>query len=137
MRITPDTLEDEFSLATAVNRLDFLSRRDGEASLDQAHEVDDDDWSSFRAIGTSLDVHEALELLALGELIARKAHGSQVTGVRAALREGAGWEEIAAALGVRPGEAWDIFTRAIDEQAGRTMSLQAASAARELAGPRP
>jgi hypothetical protein len=139
MRITPEALENEFSLNTAVSRLDFLSRRDdGDASLDPVQAIHADDWSSIRNMGTSLDVAEALELLALGELVARKAHDSRLTGIRAALRGGAGWEEIAAALGVPPGEAWEIFARAIDEQVGdHALSADAAQAARDLAGTRP
>jgi hypothetical protein len=139
MQITPDALENEFSLTTAATRLDFLSRRDsaGTAS-DRPADADADDWSSFKDVGTSLDVPEALELLALGEVIARKAHDSRLVGIRAALRGGAGWAEIAAALDVPPGEAWDAFTRAIDEQVRRqAIDEQAAASARDLAGARP
>ena len=53
-------------------------------------------------------------------------------------RGGAGWDEIAAALALSPGEAWDAYTRAIDEQAGESdLDAEAAEAARELAGARP
>jgi hypothetical protein len=139
MRITPDALEGEFSLTTAATRLDFLSRRDSAGTtIDQDADADADDWSSFKDVGTSLDVAEALELLALGEVIARKAHDSRLVGIRAALRGGAGWTEIAAALGIPAGEAWDAFTGAIDEQVRRqTLDEQAAASARELAGARP
>jgi hypothetical protein len=117
MRITPDDLESEFSLTTAATRLDWLSRRDGgEAALQQAGHGDPDDWSSIRDAGTSLDEHEALELLALGEVVARKAHDSRAVGIRAALRRGAGWDDIAAALDVTPQQAWDDFARAVGEQ---------------------
>lgn len=139
MHITPEALEGEFTLTTAATRLDFLSRRDdGSTTLNTVQDVDDDDWSSFKDAVTSLDVHESLELLALGEVLARKAHDSRVVGIRAALRGGAGWPEIAAALAVTPGEAWDLFIRAIDDQ-GRQQDLdgEAAGAARELAGARP
>jgi hypothetical protein len=139
MRITPEALEGEFSLTTAATRLVFLSRRDsGDTTLNTVVDADADDWSSIKAAGTSLDVPEALELLALGEVIARKAHGSRLIGIRAALRGGAGWDDIAAALGMSPGEAWDLFCAAIDEQVrARTMDEQAAGSARELAGTRP
>jgi hypothetical protein len=139
MQITPDALEREFSLTTAATRLDFLSRRDsGETTLNTVADVDADDWSSIKGAGTSLDVPEALELLALGEVVARKAHGSRLVGIRAALRGGAGWEEIAAALDVSPGQAWDAFARAIDEQVGRqALDERSAASARELAGARP
>jgi hypothetical protein len=136
MRITPEVLEDEVSLSTAATRLDFLSRRDdGGTTLTTVEDADPDGWASIRNMGTSLDAHEALELLALGELIARRAHGSRLIGIRAALREGAGWDEIAAALDVTPQQAWDDFTRAVDDDA--TLTAEAAASARELAGPRP
>ena len=139
MRITPEALEGEFSLTTAATRMDFLSRRDsGDTTLDRVEDVDEDDWSSIRDPGTSLDVQEALELLALGEVIARKAHGSRLVGIRAALRGGAGWEDVGAALGLTPQEAWDAFARSIDEHVdARALSAAAAASARELAGGRP
>ena len=82
---------------------------------------------------TSLDLHESLELLALGEVVARKAHGSRLIGIRAALRGGAGWDQIAAALGGTPQEAWDGFTASV----AADLDAEAAAAARELAGSRP
>ena len=135
MRITPEALEREFSLSTAATRLDFLSRRDnGETTLNTVAEGDDDNWLGFTAAAdTSLDVHESLELLALGEVISRKAHDSRLIGIRAALRGGADWEQIATALGGTPQQAWDDFTASICEE----LDPEAASAARELAGTRP
>ncbi len=139
MSITPDALEQEFSLTTAVTRLDFLARRDsGETTLNTVGDVDADDWSSFKAAGTSLDVPESLELLALGEVVARKARDSQLTGFRAALRGGASWEQIATALDVRPEEAWTRYHQLIERQErSRVLDSDAAAAARELAGTRP
>jgi hypothetical protein len=135
MRITPEALEQEFSLTTAATRLDFLSRRDnGDTTLNTVAEGDDDNWLAFAAAAdTSLDVHESLELLALGEVISRKAHDSRLIGIRAALRGGADWEQIATALGGTPRQAWDDFTASI----GAELDPEAASAARELAGARP
>ena len=92
-----------------------------------------DDWSAIAAATTSLDVHEALEVLALGEVIARKAHDSRLIGLRAALRGGADWEQIAAALDRTPAQAWETFLALIDED----LEGEAAEAARELAGARP
>ena len=133
MDITPADLEDEFSLPTAATRLDFLSRRDnGDPAVNVVVE-EDDDWGALRASGTSLDLSEALELLALGEVVARKAHDSQLVGLRAALRGGADWEQIAAALDRTPAEAWDAFAELI---AGGLTGPEA-DAARELAGARP
>lgn len=134
MHITPDALENEFSLPTAATRLDFLSRRDnGDTALNTVAKDDDDYWLAFAAGDTSLDVHESLELLALGEVVARKAHGSRLIGIRAALRGGADWEQIAAALGGTPQEAWDGFIASIASD----LEAEAASTARELAGTRP
>jgi hypothetical protein len=134
MSITPEALEAEFSLPTAATRLDFLSRRDhSDSALNTVQDQDEDDWSSLKAIDTSLDTYEALELLALGEVVARKAHDSQLIGIRAALRGGAGWDQIGAALGTTPDAAYDAFQDAI----ARQLDADAAAAARELAGARP
>ncbi|MGY1620421.1 hypothetical protein ACI797_27085 [Geodermatophilus sp. SYSU D00691] len=134
MHITPEALEHEFSLTTAATRLDFLSRRDtGGPLLNSVAQVDEDDWSSIAHAETSLDVHESLELLALGEVVSRKAHDSRLTGMRAALRGGADWEQIAGALGVGPAEAWDTF----QELTANELDADDAAAARELAGTRP
>jgi hypothetical protein len=133
MSITPEALESEFSLTTAATRLDFLSRRDsGGTDLNTAQDTDEDDWSSLKG-ATSLDTYEALELLALGEVIARKAHDSQLIGIRAALRGGANWEQIAEALGTSPDAAYDWFQEAIAAE----LDAAAAASARELAGSRP
>ena len=141
---TPEALERQFSLVTAVTRLDFLSRRDNfvvDATNDAA---DDDGWASIKQATTTLDVDEALELLALGEVVARKAHGSRQKGIRAARRGGADWSAIAAALDTTPARAWDEHTAWLDAQdaaraAGDLWALDAVTlaAARVLAGPRP
>lgn len=135
MQITPEALAAELSLTTAATRLDFLSRRDnGDTALNTVADVDEDDWAaSLKETETQLDVHESLELLALGEVISRKAHDSRLIGIRAALRGGADWAEVASALGVTPQRAWDEFTEAV----GRQLDDDAATAARELAGTRP
>jgi len=141
----PEVLEQEFSLLTAVTRLDFLSRRDN-VVLDEPNDSadDDDDWMRIKDVTTALDVDEALELLALGEVVARKAHEHRHLGIRAALRGGAGWPQIGRALGTSAGEAWEQHTAWLDEQetaraAGDPAALDRDSiaAARELTGPRP
>ncbi|WP_040339793.1 hypothetical protein [Candidatus Blastococcus massiliensis] len=133
MSITPEDLAAE-SLTTAATRLDFLSRRDnGSTALNTVRDDDEDDWSSLKAHDTSLDTAEALELLALGEVVSRKAHDSQLIGIRAALRGGAGWEQIARALGVTPQQAWDTFLASVEQ----SLDDDAAASARELAGSRP
>jgi hypothetical protein len=141
----PEVLEQEFSLLTAVTRLDFLSRRDNVVLDDPDDSADaDDDWMSIKDVTTTLDVDEALELLALGEVVARKAHEHRQLGVRAALRGGAGWPQIGRALGISAGEAWEQHTAWLDEQeaaraAGDSHALDADSiaAARDLSGHRP
>jgi hypothetical protein len=142
---TPEVLESEFSLMTAVTRLDFLSRRDN-VVVDQPNDSadDDDDWMRIKDVTTTLDVDEALELLALGEVVARKAHEHRQLGIRAALRGGAGWEDIARALSTSPRSAWERHTRWLDDQAAarRAGDADALDAdelefARELAGRRP
>lgn len=142
---TPEVLESEFSLVTAVTRLDFLSRRDNIA-VDGPNDStdDDDDWASFKASGTSLDVDEALELLALGEVVARKAHDNRQVGIRAALRGGADWQRIARAMGISPRAAWEQHVRWIDGQAAArgagdrpVLDADDVVAARALAGRRP
>lgn len=132
MSITPDALAAEFSLTTAATRLDFLSRRDnGDTALNTVRD-DDDPWANLKNTDTQLDVHESLELLALGEVVARKAHDSRLVGIRAALRGGAGWDQIAEALGVTAEQAYDIFHASIEQ-----LDDAAAAAARDLAGARP
>ncbi len=133
MDITPAALEAEFSLVTAASRVDFLSRRDGgETSLNTVAD-DDDHWGSLLDSGTSLDTAEALELLALGEVISRKAHDSRLTGLRAALRGGAGWDQIGHALDQTPAQAWETYLALVEED----LDGADADAARELAGARP
>ncbi len=133
-QITPEALAEEFSLPQAATRLDFLSRRDsGDDAPNVVAQDGEGSWLGFAADATSLDVHESLELLALGEVIARKAHDSRVIGVRAALRGGADWDRIAQALGTTPQEAWDDFTASVDDE----LDPAAAAAARDLACARP
>ena len=142
---TPDSLEREFSLLTAATRLDFLSRRDNVVVDELTDSVDDDDdWMRIKDVTTTLDVEEALELLTLGEVVARKAHEHRQLGIRAALRGGADWRQIGRAMGTSPRAAWEQHTGWLDEQAtARTagdadaLDAESIAAARDLAGPRP
>ena len=144
MSITPRDLQDEVTLASAANRIDFLSRRDA-GVVEATTPVDADDFlADLRNTGTTLDRHEALELLALGEVVFRKAHDSRQLGMHAALREGATWADIATALDGDAGRAWDAHQHWITDQAvlRRTSGTQglddgAADTARRMAGPRP
>ena len=142
---TPEVLESEFSLITAATRPDFLSRRDN-IVIDQPNDSadDDDDWVRIKDVTTSLDVDEALELLALGEVVARKAHEHRHLGIRAALRNGADWREIGTAMGCSARAAWERHTGWLNEQeaarrAGDAEALDEESLAhaRRLAGRHP
>ncbi|MGD1224545.1 MULTISPECIES: hypothetical protein [Streptomyces] len=100
---TPQSIEPQHTLLTAVARLDDLRVRDSLAGAGSDAE--------------SLDRAELLELLALSEVVARKAaHGRQLT-VRAARESGASWSQIGAALGTSKQAAWEAHTRWIDTQA--------------------
>ncbi|WP_329164254.1 hypothetical protein OG204_00760 [Streptomyces sp. NBC_01387] len=107
---TPDELERQFTLLTAAARYDALRARDALASP-----VDEDGPPDP---GTEpLARGEALELLALGEVIARKAGYGRQLSVRSARRAGASWSQIGAALGTSKQAAWEAHSRWIDEQA--------------------
>jgi hypothetical protein len=132
---TPDAQDRQHTLATAVARYDELRMRDLLAP------------GAAEPVGSGqppllpLTQHEALELLALSEAIARKAAcGRQLT-VRSARVAGASWSQIGAALGTAKQSAWEAHSRWIDEQAAQHgqlghegMSPQQAQAARVLAG---
>ncbi|MBB3674416.1 hypothetical protein [Modestobacter versicolor] len=142
---TPEVLESEFSLLTAVTRLDFLSRRDN-VVVDEPNDSadDDDDWMRIKDVTTTLDVEEALELLALGEVVARKAHEHRQLGIRAALRGGADWAQVGRAMSISARAAWERHVSWLNEQAaarraGDPTALDEAelAQARELAGRRP
>jgi hypothetical protein len=141
----PRVLESEFSLLTAVTRLDFLSRRDN-VVVDEPNDSadDDDDWMRIKDVTTTLDAEEALELLALGEVVARKAHEHRQLGIRAALRGGATWRQIGQAMDVSPRAAWERHISWLDQQAAarragdhQALDAEAVAAARRLAGRRP
>jgi hypothetical protein len=130
---TPARIEQQYTLATAVARYDELRMRDLLAP-------GVDDLPAQDQPG-SLSRQEALELLALSELIARKAaYGRQLT-VRSARAAGASWTQIGAALGTTKQSAWEAHNRWIDQQASHrsayghlSMDSQQAAAARALAG---
>jgi hypothetical protein len=132
---TPGSLERQHTLATAAARYDDLRARDLLAST--AAGMDDEPFGSG-----PLPRQAALELLALGEVIARKAaYGRQLT-VRSARTAGASWSQIGAALGTSKQSAWEAHSRWIDQQAQQHAQLEyegmnehEAAAARSLAGP--
>ena len=97
-----DDLERQHTLMTAVLRYDELRTRDSLA--------DPDDPAGPRP----LTREEALELLALGEVIARRAaQGRQLT-VRTARSTGASWAQIGRALGATRQSVWEAHRRWID-----------------------
>ncbi|MDQ0759207.1 hypothetical protein [Streptomyces canus] len=94
---TPESIEPQYTLLTAVSRLDELRMREAMAT-------------------DTPDRAELLELLALSEVVARKAsYGRQLT-VRAAREAGASWSQIGAAMGTSKQAAWEAHTRWIDAQ---------------------
>ena len=66
-------------------------------------------------------------------MVSRKAHDSQLIGIRAALRGGASREQIAEALGVPADFARKSFNEAVAER----LDADADAAACDLAGARP
>ena len=132
---TPASLERQHTLATAVARYDELRLRDLLAAGAEDLPADE------KAEPGPISRQEALELLALSEVIARKsAYGRQLT-VRSARAAGASWAQIGAALGTTKQSAWEAHSRWIDQQASqrsaygpRSMDSQQAAAARALAG---
>jgi hypothetical protein len=111
---SPDDLERRLTLLTAVARYDALRTRD---ALAEPQDEDDAAIVPLDPEAAPLTRAEALEMLALGEVIARKAvHGRQLS-VRSARRAGASWSQIGAALGTSKQAAWEAHSRWIDEQA--------------------
>ncbi|MGQ4417207.1 hypothetical protein ACN6LA_003293 [Streptomyces sp. SAS_269] len=100
---TPQGIESQHTLLTAVARLDGLRMRESLAG----------GGGDEQAPGRD----ELLELLALSEVVARKAaYGRQLT-VRAAREAGASRAQIGAALGTSKQAAWEAHARWIEAQA--------------------
>ncbi|MEU9186582.1 hypothetical protein AB0D14_18960 [Streptomyces sp. NPDC048484] len=123
---TPDELERRYTLMSAAARFDALRTRDALApSADDEDEDEDnkggtdgtDEPSTVDDDAAPLRRDEALELLALGEVLARKAAYGRQLSVRSARRAGASWSQIGAALGTSKQAAWEAHNRWIDEQA--------------------
>ncbi|MFI1993230.1 hypothetical protein [Actinoplanes sp. NPDC020271] len=102
---TPDDLELQHTLVTATHRYDDLRMREALAAMSPGDD------------GTALSPAETLEMLALSEVVIRKAgYGRQAT-VRSARAAGVSWTQIGAALGTSKQAAWEAHQRWIDEQA--------------------
>jgi hypothetical protein len=108
---TPEDLEREHSLLTAVVRYDELRLRDCLAQT-AADMVAEDPRLALEAVPLSRG--EALELLALGEAITRKAGYGRQLAVRTARAAGASWSQIGSALGLTKQAAWEAHCRWID-----------------------
>jgi len=106
---SPDDVERQHTLRTAVARYEELRSREilADAAAGMSPEVAD---------GERLAAPDVLELLALGEVIARKAGYGQQLAVRTARAAGASWAAIARALGTSKQAAWEAHTRWIDGQ---------------------
>lgn len=107
--MTPELLDRELTLRTAVARYDQLRSR-ADLMNDDLDETD---------VIDRLTPAQALELLALGEVIARKAAYGRQLDVRLARAVGASWSQIGAALGTTKQAAWEAHTRWIDHQAAQ------------------
>ncbi|MEU8077977.1 hypothetical protein AB0B31_21270 [Catellatospora citrea] len=119
---SPDELEREHTLQTAVARYNDLRMREALAE-------------------PGLTADESLQLLALGELIIRKAAYGRQLSVRSARSSGASWAQIGAALGMTRQSAWEAHTRWINDQAEQFRSTgisgfdaEQEAKARDLAG---
>ena len=122
-------LERSFTLSSAVARLEGLRTREPLADPDDASGA------------APLSREESLELLALQEVVTRKAgYGRQLT-IRSARAAGASWTDIGRALGTSRQAAWEAHRRWIDGQEGNAGTVgeigfdpSDAAAARALAG---
>ena len=102
--VDPDELERQHTLTTATQRFDELRMRDAYATVHPGLNE------------PALTRDEMLEMLALSEVLARKAgYGRQAT-VRAARAAGASWTLIGAALGTTKQAAWEAHQRWLDDQ---------------------
>lgn len=123
----------QVTLRTAVARYEQLRTRD---SLADPNALDSD-------VGDAqpLSRDEALELLALGEVIARKAGYGRQLAVRTARAAGASWSQIGRALGTSKQTAWEVHNRWIEAQVrdhdgtgDKNLTQGVAAEARTLAG---
>jgi hypothetical protein len=106
---SPDEVERQHTLRTAVARYEELRSREilADVAAGLSPEVAD---------GERLSAPDVLELLALSEVIAKKAGYGQQLAVRTARAAGASWTAIARALGTSKQAAWEAHTRWIDDQ---------------------
>ncbi|MFC5061159.1 hypothetical protein [Actinomycetospora atypica] len=126
---TPQELHREKTLRTAVARYEELRLQEALLDPDDPHGP------------APLDRPEALELLALSEVIVQKAVAGRQLTVRSARRAGASWAAIGQALGTTRQAAWEAHNRWIEAQVDRRDEVRGlgfddedAARARDLAG---
>ena len=102
---TPDELEQQHTLSTATARYDELRMRDALATMAEHDGVH------------ALSREETLELIALSEVVIRKAGYGRQPMIRSARGAGASWTQIGAALGSSKQAAWEAHNRWIEDQA--------------------
>lgn len=102
--MTPDDLERQHTLVTATARYDELRMRDALAAMNP----DADDGP--------LTTQEILEMLALSEVVIRKAGNGRQAMIRTARLAGASWAQIGAAVGSSKQAAWEAHQRWLDAQ---------------------
>ena len=108
---TPDELEKQHTLTTATARYEELRMRDALAAM-----IDEEGGDGAAA---ALTREQTLEMLALGELVIRKAGYGRQAMIRSARGAGASWTQIGAALGASKQAAWEGHNRWIEDQARR------------------
>jgi hypothetical protein len=101
----PDELERQHTLSSATTRYDELRMRDAMAGMSSDEHT------------VALSRTESLEMLALGEVLVRKAGYARQAMVRSARSAGASWTQIGAALGTSKQSAWEAHNRWVEEQA--------------------
>ncbi|GIF12247.1 hypothetical protein [Actinoplanes teichomyceticus] len=101
---TPDELERQHTLISATRRYDDLRMRDALAAMNP------DDAAP------ALSPAETLEMLALSEVVIRKAGYGRQAMVRSARAAGASWTQIGAAVGSSKQAAWEAHQRWIEDQ---------------------
>jgi hypothetical protein len=101
---SPDELEREHTLSTATTRYDELRMRDALSTVSSPSDE------------APLDRDEALEMLALSEVVIRKAGYGRQAMVRSAREAGASWTQIGLALGSSKQAAWEAHSRWVEEQ---------------------
>jgi hypothetical protein len=109
---SPEDMESRHTLRTAVARFEELRTREALAGSADGEAPETGDAQRLTA-------GEVLELLTLGEVIARKVmHGRQLS-IRSARAAGASWTAIGQSVGTSKQTAWEAHTRWIDDQAAQ------------------